>query len=66
MATWTDTRMTMAQVEQVLTAQWVAKVRTFEHPELFCDCRATGAWDACEPEHFAAYTSLAALLRAGK
>lgn len=53
--------LTSADVERILTPE---HVRWLEHqpaPHLTAQCRAAGAWQANDREHFAAYTRFAEL-----
>lgn len=54
----------LAEIEAQFGAQHMAHIRSRPNPAVFCDCRASGAWDANDSESYSQYKSLAAILRA--
>jgi len=56
--TWTTTNLTAQQIDCILGAGTVARVKAMPNAAGHCAGRAAGAWDANECEHFAAYRSL--------
>ncbi len=64
--TWSTQDLTLDEIGEVLGPEWV-RVAFLQQDDLHIAharavCRAYGAWDANEREHYAAYRSLANLL----
>ena len=64
-ANW-RTMLDLPGVERRLGATHVADVLAHAHPAAYCKSRASGYWDANEPEYFEAYTSLARMIDDGE
>lgn len=60
------TMLDLPGVESRLGAQHVAYVLAQPFPAIYAKSRATGWWDANEPEYFEAYTSLARMIEDGE